>query len=114
MISEYRYQTSKNLLCFILFQCIVLHTYSLQTIFCVHFEKRPIGRDGSGSFKQKMILLMPKGMLKKHKEVYVTSKVIYIMNGGARGDHKKYFICHVYKKDLAISQIFIWLETFAL
>lgn len=65
MISESRYQTSKNLLCFILFQLTGLHTYSLQTIICVHFEKRPIGRDGSGSFKQKMILLMPKGMLKK-------------------------------------------------
>lgn len=65
MISESRYQTSKNLLCFILLQFTGLHTYSLQTIICVHFEKRPIGRDGSGSFKQKMILLMPKGMLKK-------------------------------------------------
>lgn len=65
MISEYRYQTSENLLCFILFQLTGLHSYSLQTIICVHCEKKPRGRDGSASFKQKMILLMPTGMLKK-------------------------------------------------
>lgn len=65
MISESRYQTSKNLLLFFFNSqdCIVI-LCKLLSVFTLE-KKKPIGRDGSGSFKQKMILLMPTGMLKK-------------------------------------------------